>query len=300
MSQIPIPLLGVTSTAAQFKFATSTDTSAGAVRIEYSGAGAGLFIRSTGATAYYPPAIILSNAAYGTESRITTAHDNGILFQSNTPASWVFTASFSGAQSVARIKSTTAAVSDTGVLEIDTGYAAQAGIRVKLAATPTADAFQVYASDGTTKLVSLSPTNGGLLQFYGVGSGTGNDWSGISRSGNGALQIHSRAISADEGLFLFPSTTEGVRMASGLQLGWSSSLPSSAANDTGLARIAAGIIKVTNGSTGAGALEFLEQTAPSSATANSVRIYAQDNGAGKTQLMALFATGAAQQIAIEP
>lgn len=66
MSQIPIPLLGVTSTAAQFKFATSTDTSAGAVRIEYSGAGAGLFIRSTGATAYYPPAIILSNAAYGT------------------------------------------------------------------------------------------------------------------------------------------------------------------------------------------------------------------------------------------
>jgi len=31
-----------------------------------------------------------------------------------------------------------------------------------------------------------------------------------------------------------------------------------------------------------------------------VRIFAQDNGAGKTQLMALFATGAAQQIAIEP
>lgn len=31
-----------------------------------------------------------------------------------------------------------------------------------------------------------------------------------------------------------------------------------------------------------------------------VRIYAEDNGAGKTRLMALFATGAAQQIAIEP
>ena len=43
-----------------------------------------------------------------------------------------------------------------------------------------------------------------------------------------------------------------------------------------------------------------EMTAPSAPPANGVRIFAQDNGAGKTQLMALFATGAAQQIAIEP
>jgi hypothetical protein len=43
-----------------------------------------------------------------------------------------------------------------------------------------------------------------------------------------------------------------------------------------------------------------EMTAPSAPAANSVRIYAEDNGAGKTRLMALFATGAAQQISIEP
>jgi len=43
-----------------------------------------------------------------------------------------------------------------------------------------------------------------------------------------------------------------------------------------------------------------EMTAPAAPAANTVRIYAVDNGAGKTQLMALFATGAAQQIAIEP
>ena len=49
-----------------------------------------------------------------------------------------------------------------------------------------------------------------------------------------------------------------------------------------------------------GALEFIEQTAPSAPSANRVRLYAQDNGAGKTQLMALFNTGAAQQVAIEP
>jgi len=38
-------------------------------------------------------------------------------------------------------------------------------------------------------------------------------------------------------------------------------------------------------------------TAP---TANGVYLYAQDNGAGKTQLMALFSSGAAQQLAIHP
>lgn len=43
-----------------------------------------------------------------------------------------------------------------------------------------------------------------------------------------------------------------------------------------------------------------EQTAPSAPAADGYRIFAQDNGAGKTQLMVIFATGAAQQIAIEP
>jgi len=47
-------------------------------------------------------------------------------------------------------------------------------------------------------------------------------------------------------------------------------------------------------------METIEITAPSAPSANGVRLYAQDNGAGKTQLMALFATGVAQQIAIEP
>jgi len=50
----------------------------------------------------------------------------------------------------------------------------------------------------------------------------------------------------------------------------------------------------------AGYQEMSEVTAPAAPAANGVRIYAVDNGSGKTQLMALFATGAAQQIAIEP
>lgn len=49
-----------------------------------------------------------------------------------------------------------------------------------------------------------------------------------------------------------------------------------------------------------GSLELTEDTAPAAPNTNSVRIYAEDNGAGKTRIMARFATGAAVQIAIEP
>lgn len=49
-----------------------------------------------------------------------------------------------------------------------------------------------------------------------------------------------------------------------------------------------------------GFIEGAEQTAPSAPNPNGYRIFAQDNGAGKTQLMVIFGSGAAQQIAIEP
>jgi hypothetical protein len=47
-------------------------------------------------------------------------------------------------------------------------------------------------------------------------------------------------------------------------------------------------------------IQLTEQTAPAAPAANGVRIFAEDDGAGKTRLMARFATGAAVQIAIEP
>ena len=51
---------------------------------------------------------------------------------------------------------------------------------------------------------------------------------------------------------------------------------------------------------GANYQQLTEMTAPSAGAADTVRIYAVDNGSGKTQLMALFSSGAAQQIAIQP
>lgn len=92
-----------------------------------------------------------------------------------------------------------------------------------------------------------------------------------------------------------------VRLDSTGQFTWSNTGGNpSATNDIGIGRSAAGVLKITNSGSGAGALEFQEMTAPSAPATNNVRIYAEDNGSGKTRLMALFPTGAAQQISIEP
>jgi hypothetical protein len=65
-----------------------------------------------------------------------------------------------------------------------------------------------------------------------------------------------------------------------------------------------GINGITSPSTeldvGAGAIEFEEMTAPGAGAANTARLFAQDNGAGKTQLAVRFNTGAIQIIATEP
>lgn len=50
----------------------------------------------------------------------------------------------------------------------------------------------------------------------------------------------------------------------------------------------------------AGAMEFAEMTAPSGGVANTARLFARDNGSGKTQLCVIFATGAIQVLATEP
>lgn len=49
-----------------------------------------------------------------------------------------------------------------------------------------------------------------------------------------------------------------------------------------------------------GFIQGTEMTAPSAGAANTGRIFFEDNGGGKTRLMVRFATGAVQQIAIEP
>lgn len=67
------------------------------------------------------------------------------------------------------------------------------------------------------------------------------------------------------------------------------------------ARIGGGLyVGATNVDPVAGTIQLAEVSAPSAPAANNVIIYAVDNGSGKTQLMALFSSGAAQQLAIQP
>src|SRR5262245_50736807 len=49
-----------------------------------------------------------------------------------------------------------------------------------------------------------------------------------------------------------------------------------------------------------GYIEQTEAASPGNAAADRVRLFTQDNGAGKTQLMAIFSTGAAQVVATQP
>jgi len=221
-----------------------------------------------------------------TEGSVLFAGAAGVLAQNNTAFKWVN--------------------ADTQ-LQLTAGGATKTPLYVKLAATPTADAFQVYASDGTTKLScieaagSIFLTGGGTLNYAGAEikfKGAGGSQAYIATQG-----VDSRlwfGIGGYAGAFAILANNQLTIIPSSFQHTWSATNDATGSPDTGFARIAAGIVKVTNGSTGAGCMELLEQTAPSAATANSVRIYAQDNVAGKTQLMALFATGAAQQMAIEP
>jgi hypothetical protein len=97
------------------------------------------------------------------------------------------------------------------------------------------------------------------------------------------------------------SAYEAISIASDCALSWSSTTTQTGTKDTGLTRVAAGVIGIRGASTSAGgALNFIEQTAPAAPAAAQVVVYAEDNGSGKTRLMARFETGAAQQIAIEP
>ena len=92
----------------------------------------------------------------------------------------------------------------------------------------------------------------------------------------------------------------GICLSSSFEIKFSSGADAASSHDSGIARSGTGVLRLTNASTGGGALQLTEMTAPAAPAANGVRIYAEDNGSGKTRLMALFNTAPAVEIAIEP
>ena len=171
---------------------------------------------------------------------------------------------------------------------------------VKLASSQTSAAAEVRnSSDSVIASISaggqVAGYNGGLLSnptFSSV-----NDLSsGFSLPGSGNL-----AFVSNGNLRIGISGYEnGFNADSQFIYGWSPSGALGAYVDTGLARVGAAVIQPTAGPFGGGAIQWQEMSAPSAPGSNKVIVFAEDNGSGKTRLMAQFATGAAQQISIEP
>lgn len=126
----------------------------------------------------------------------------------------------------------------------------------------------------------------------------------LANGGNGALVSYvNGAIGA--GLL-----TTALLIPNASLFGWSSS-PSAAGANTALERESEGLLKFTDG---AGSLrdwkarrgslsEYLdiaEMSAPAAPSANTARLYVEDNGSGKTRLCVRFPTGAVQVLATEP
>lgn len=184
----------------------------------------------------------------------------------------------------------------TGALAVTPGTLATTGLRLaqtwnsagtackafEIAVTDTnssisSEYFGIYAgAAGTTKIFSVGKIGGGNVIECASARSTSNTWS------------------LDFGVV-------GFGLGSARRVQWSSTVNYYDAADLSLERAAANVlgVKGVNSTTGA-AIEVCEMTAPSAPSTNGARIYAEDNGSGKTRLMVRFSSGASQQIAIEP
>ena len=168
------------------------------------------------------------------------------------------------------------------------------------------------ATDANNILAQRNGVNAQTLRVYNTFTDASNYERGIFSWVSNELQIATQAagtgsarsltLKSANNLFLEAATSREVRFYNGSSaISWFIS---------GSSHLLAGLDNAYDiGATGAsrprnvfwaGYQEMSEMTAPAAPATNSVRIYAEDNGSGKTRLMALFATGAAQQIAIEP
>lgn len=137
----------------------------------------------------------------------------------------------------------------------------------------------------------------------GVGSTDDNQGSNFILRGNlfsrRANQRGLVAISAGD-----VSTPTGLDGALFLRSYTSTQFYVGATQKATLNSIGLGVNDVTSPSTafdiGAGAIGGAKMTDPGAGAINTYRLFAEDNGAGKTRLMVRFATGAAQQVALQP
>lgn len=151
----------------------------------------------------------------------------------------------------------------------------------------------IKGSHGNLRLINAG-TATGYIEFVDAAGNVRARVNMVSASFDAAAGLQmtgSRAITGTGGAAM-------VDMVRADGIAWRAS--SFGSYETGVISSAAGIVTLTNGSTGGAALELREQTAPSSPASDACRIYSEDNGAGKTRIMAKFSDGSTAQIAIQP
>lgn len=187
--------------------------------------------------------------------------------------------------------------------------------------------YAVYGKSGTV----ASPTGVGFKTAFQAG-GTGSGWNASSlleRAFYGrdvtveGLRLDTPGAGSPKGIVVSGATwgtlidlsgvtsppAVGILMASN-DLRWNTDGGGNIGATGGVGRpasifastqvnIGGGVI-LTVASPGAGRVQLVEGNDPNAPAANQCVLYARDNGAGKTQLMARFNTGAIQQVAIEP
>ncbi len=185
--------------------------------------------------------------------------------------------------------------------------------------------YNTYTDASNYERLTLTGVAGTSVNITAETLGTGADDLNIvlTSAGSGAVVFNAHTYVVSSGDIYSPmyrtssnqlavSAAYGFVAASDRSLIWSSTTEFYGTADAGLGRNADGVVEVNNGTAGTwrdlklrnllqtAYHEVAEMTAPAAPATNSVRIYAEDNGAGKTRLMALFATGSAVQLGIEP
>jgi hypothetical protein len=171
----------------------------------------------------------------------------------------------------------------------------------------TADLF--LARDAANTLAQRNGVNAQAFRVYNTFTDASNYERGFARWSSNELQIgtENAGTGAARDLRLVPAMAGNGNIAGQrLQLGSATTLYEqfgyltflSSGNGVNILQnlLVGGNIDQTAGKY----FQMGEGTAPAAPATNNVRIYAEDNGSGKTRLMARFATGAAVQIAIEP
>lgn len=165
-------------------------------------------------------------------------------------------------------------------------------------ATPTLEQVLVAGNNTGNNMIGFFNTSGPYLK-RGANSRLDVLSSSADTGANGT--VYATQFTCFGGGDKVSINSAGVNVSNDRLLAFSSGTTHAGAKDAGVSRSAAGVIRINNGTTSAGGtLELLELASAPAGSTNAARLYAVDNGAGKTQLFVIFASGAAQLLATEP